>query len=458
MEQIRDIETRHPEGAHHTSADYPWGEHSLNSGSMQADEGNFWPCHYFDYIAGTSTGGLSAIMLGRLRMTVGQAISAYKTFGDTIFGKPRSWHINSALWFPRSKYPSSPMETVIAKLISQQLGNEDSKKVSNEPFESPEGQTRTIVFSCLQTEREPTPYLWRSYNHESRTGGQDKALRLNLGLAARAPIWQVARATSAAPRYFEPILIDGDTHVDGAVGVNNPSPQTIDEVYYKENKRVPALSVSIGTGVNPPDQENRAFPETIRKVLRARKTGKLRRRQIITKYWELASGVAKKISDTETAVKTWERDCTLFQGAGRSSEENFEKWWYRLNVDGALKAIPLDDWTPRKGGQKTLGQITDLTEAYLRRPDVEQTVRRIAEALVKKRRERVQTERWEHFIMKVAYRCPLNKKHEELFDSRDDIRKHLVSQHQCAPEDDALMHQILSRARVVPNQSVSTSS
>jgi hypothetical protein len=37
-------------------------------------EGKYLPCHYFDYIGGTSTGGLIAIMLGMLGMSVDECI------------------------------------------------------------------------------------------------------------------------------------------------------------------------------------------------------------------------------------------------------------------------------------------------------------------------------------------------------------------------------------------------
>ena len=45
------------------------------------------PCDYFDMIGGTSTGGLIAIMLGRLQMTVDECIDAYTSLSDKVFEK-----------------------------------------------------------------------------------------------------------------------------------------------------------------------------------------------------------------------------------------------------------------------------------------------------------------------------------------------------------------------------------
>ncbi|KIO27731.1 hypothetical protein M407DRAFT_53822, partial [Tulasnella calospora MUT 4182] len=43
------------------------------------------PCDYFDLIGGTSTGGLIAIMLGRLRMSIPECIAAYAELSKLIF-------------------------------------------------------------------------------------------------------------------------------------------------------------------------------------------------------------------------------------------------------------------------------------------------------------------------------------------------------------------------------------
>ncbi len=45
------------------------------------------PCDYFDMIGGTSTGGLMALMLGRMRLTVDECIAAYSELSPEIFTK-----------------------------------------------------------------------------------------------------------------------------------------------------------------------------------------------------------------------------------------------------------------------------------------------------------------------------------------------------------------------------------
>jgi patatin-like phospholipase/acyl hydrolase len=47
------------------------------------------PCDCFDLIGGTSTGGLIAIMLGRLRLSVSQCIDAYSKLAPDAFTKLR---------------------------------------------------------------------------------------------------------------------------------------------------------------------------------------------------------------------------------------------------------------------------------------------------------------------------------------------------------------------------------
>ena len=45
------------------------------------------PCDVFDLIVGTSTGGLIAVMLGRLHMTIDECIQQYENLSSRLFGK-----------------------------------------------------------------------------------------------------------------------------------------------------------------------------------------------------------------------------------------------------------------------------------------------------------------------------------------------------------------------------------
>jgi patatin-like phospholipase/acyl hydrolase len=47
------------------------------------------PCECFDLIGGTSTGGLIAIMLGRLEMSADECIAEYQQISSTVFTKVR---------------------------------------------------------------------------------------------------------------------------------------------------------------------------------------------------------------------------------------------------------------------------------------------------------------------------------------------------------------------------------
>jgi hypothetical protein len=91
---------------------------------------------------------LSAIMLGRLRMSVDEALSQYTEFGNAVFGQPRWWHERSALFFPRAKYPVRKVRGAVLKVIHDKLLQKDSATTAwqatyDERFSSQEDQTRT---------------------------------------------------------------------------------------------------------------------------------------------------------------------------------------------------------------------------------------------------------------------------------------------------------------------------
>jgi hypothetical protein len=74
------------------------------------------PHEIFDLVAGTSTGGLIAVMLGKLGMTLDQCIAAYHDLSRTIFGKK---HIRGRLTFglAPSRYSGSRLQRAVCRLL-----------------------------------------------------------------------------------------------------------------------------------------------------------------------------------------------------------------------------------------------------------------------------------------------------------------------------------------------------
>ena len=84
------------------------------------DENNLKPCHYFDFMYGTSTGGLIATLLGRLRLTVPQCLEIYREVGNDLFGTKRS-----GLPFA-TKYDHRPLEEAVKKIVKKHCLQHDN--------------------------------------------------------------------------------------------------------------------------------------------------------------------------------------------------------------------------------------------------------------------------------------------------------------------------------------------
>ncbi|CAO2648169.1 Nn.00g090910.m01.CDS01 [Neocucurbitaria sp. VM-36] len=167
------------------------------------------PCEVFDMIGGTSTGGLIAIMLGRLKMTIDECIEKYQQFMTTVFKS--SWKGKTGdLLANGTYYDASLLEKVVKDIIREKLGNEDVKMLD----ESEKAKNACKVFVMAVRSDGPNnraPLFLRSYINP-----QDIAALPDMKL------WEAARATSAAPMYFAPMKVGDYELVDGGLGANNP--------------------------------------------------------------------------------------------------------------------------------------------------------------------------------------------------------------------------------------------
>ncbi|CAH0046492.1 unnamed protein product [Clonostachys solani] len=408
MIAIRRIETSYPEYPVTSSMSYPWMEdedQTVNRASEATGRVDaFLPCHYFDYLAGTSTGGLSSIMLGRLRLSVDQALDQYKAFGNEVFGKPRRWHERSPFWYPRAKYSSRKTGEAFQNVVLESLQQGEHAAVT-ESFEDREDRTRTMVISwSLKKGSVGSCYIWRSYrfNPKPRAQGSNRWIPCN-PWDKFVPIWQVARATTAAPRYFESIKIDERKFLDGGMVANNPSLVALREIRGL-HETVPSIFVSLGTGlkqahVQSESARNRTSGDVRSGLRRALTIDNARRKQWLRKYWEIGSNLSKQMTDCEGQDGT--------NGWNGLSDEIGLRKRYRLNVENNLANISLDEWRPAKSGEETLRSIRELTESYLSQPATIEMIEEIAREVVGIRRDRAMTERWESFATDVSYVCPI---------------------------------------------------
>jgi len=72
------------------------------------------PCEYFDMIGGTGTGGIIALMLGRLRLSVDDAIEHFVHFTENVFSdKKGAFSIRHQAMFKASKF-----EKIMKEILS----------------------------------------------------------------------------------------------------------------------------------------------------------------------------------------------------------------------------------------------------------------------------------------------------------------------------------------------------
>jgi uncharacterized protein len=190
----------------------------------------------FDLIAGTSTGGIIALGLtrpgssGKPAHAAQDLVELYKSEGSTIFSRS-IWHrvraVGNAL---EEKYDASALEGVLKKYL---------------------GQTR--LKDAL------TEVLVPAYEIEDRIPWFFSSRKAAANDDYDYAMWQVGRATSAAPTYFEPAKIPAKTKrgywalVDGGVFANNPAMCGVAEVISNFRDEHPdedpeVVVVSLGTG------------------------------------------------------------------------------------------------------------------------------------------------------------------------------------------------------------------
>lgn len=143
----------------------------------------------FDMVSGTSTGGLITLCASCSdNPDLDVLLESYLTLGKTIF--PASGKRSSQLrQISSDKYPVNGIEEVINNWFGD-------KKLS-------EASTKTLIMAYDLAQSQAK--MFKSWDNDDTT------------------VFTAARATTAAPTYFAPLIQDDHIYVDGGVVANNPS-------------------------------------------------------------------------------------------------------------------------------------------------------------------------------------------------------------------------------------------
>ena len=277
-----------------------------------------------------------------------------------------------------------------------------------------------------------SPWLFRSYDHiPSKDGLLGEPL--NKGFASDdLKVWEVARATTAAPTYFPVMYIGQDAFMDGGVGANNPTTLAMTNARQITRTREHKVSILVSIGTGKLEEPSRFGHVPVLGHMPA--------------LFKLAK---KNLTATEPVHENTQR---IIQN--QSPERTY---YVRFNEDRQLGHMPLNDWRVKNNGRlirrawnalrssrsnatvnpdtqnsrltlvdrratqpvlnedcvyKTVDRIESCTRDYLTRApreNVEETqhhVRACAERLVAKARERrsADPDRWAYFTGDEAER------------------------------------------------------
>ncbi|CAE6495859.1 unnamed protein product, partial [Rhizoctonia solani] len=197
---------------------------------IQAIQGreNIQPYEHFNVIAGTGTGGISACMLGKLRMPVDKVIEKYAKLVEDVFKDKKISGI--------PMYKATKLQEVLETMISEATGA-DGEMMTEDQRSSP---CKTMVFAMARHNLNVgLPVIFRSYPVTTNSG-------------PNCTIYKALRATLAHPDLFEGTEITdhsvSQSFVGGDIGCSSPLAHVLTEVERVWPTRKVTSIISLGAG------------------------------------------------------------------------------------------------------------------------------------------------------------------------------------------------------------------
>ncbi|QRV92256.1 kinesin light chain [Ceratobasidium sp. AG-Ba] len=329
---------------------------------------------HFDVVAGTGTGAVIACMVGRLGISIQQAIEYYIKLAD-VFAERKL--------FGTTSFKTTKLQDALKSIVRDVTGDENTRMMDSTENAA---KCRTMVFAMSADNLNATlPCTFRSYQGVSNQ-------------MPDCPVWQVLSATMAHPEMFKPTDI-GLGHlrlsfVDGGLGCNNPTAHVLAEVKAILPSRDMSSLVCIGAG----------HPDTIQVPQHTAFS-----RLMPTNVLNLTRAISL---DAERVAQEME---VRFRSAPSS--------YFRFSVDQGMQGVEVGEW-------EKLSQVAAHTQAYMRSPVMNKRVDD-AVATIAVRKSAIRNERIDGEIQIVVpnqgtgYKaCPLPT---PVFTGREDTIKQIVA-------------------------------
>ncbi|KAJ7830946.1 acyl transferase/acyl hydrolase/lysophospholipase [Mycena olivaceomarginata] len=283
------------------------------------------PCNYFDLIGGTSTGGLIALMLGRLRMSIEDSKKAYGQLAKEVFSDVK-FHGSDG------KFKASKLEKAIKQIVKTYSTSHNPE----DRLEDIQDNACKMFVCAMNAANMSLPVLFRTYNTLDYP-------------AMNCTIWQAGRATTAAPAFFKQIKIGlsgiEEAFVDGGIGHNNPTASLLSEAKILFPHHQIACIISLGTGQ----------PHTI----------SIPKPSLLNHFLPL---------DVVKAIQGIATDCEKEHQSFAHHFEGIANLYFRFNVEQGMQNIQLNQW-------ERLGDVAANTRQYIQSQPVTNQLANAAKSL-----------------------------------------------------------------------------
>ncbi|KZT37774.1 FabD/lysophospholipase-like protein [Sistotremastrum suecicum HHB10207 ss-3] len=275
------------------------------------------PCEVFDLIGGSGTGGLIALFLGRLRMSIQDILPIYAGLAKKVFRDVKSGS--------GAKFKATNLEKEIKRVVKETLGDEDARMMLGPEVLRPQKDCKTFVCAMAgHNLNDGIPRLFRTYTTAKYP-------------SPNCAIWEAIRATMADPTFFRSITIgtpgSSENYIGTIMGRRNPILEVLQECSLVYPDKSVGCIVSIGAG----KAATIALPSNRRPTF-------------------LKPLLPDDVLDTMRRIAL---DC------GRNAEETARRYertenlYYRFDVEQGMQNLGRKEW-------EELSSVTSHTQQYLK--------------------------------------------------------------------------------------------